>query len=406
MPSPYRELFAVPGARSFVTAGFVARMSMSMIGIGVVLLVSGATGSYGLAGAVAATSALAMAAAAPHIGRVVDRFGQGRVLPPLAAVHGGALGSLIACAELDAPHWTLFGAAAVSGAAYPSVDAFVRTRWSHLLRGKTRLETAFSLESVLDEVVFVTGPVIVTVLATQVHRLSGLAVAGILTVTGTVALGLQRATEPPVRGHTTSGGGSAIRVPGLAALALVFLGLGAVFGSMEVTVVAFAAERGAPAAAGVVLGLQAFGSLLAGLAYGVRRWRIPIDRRFRIGLVGFAAGLAPLALMPNIPVLAVVIFVGGLAISPTLIPGFGLVERLVPEDARNEGFSWVTTAIGVGLAAGSPIAGAIVDSAGARAAFLVPLAAGLFAMVVGTAAAGRMRPRVAVTPAATATHEK
>lgn len=392
MPSPYRDLLAIPGTRAFVAAAFVGRISISMIGLGVVLLISATTGSYALAGAVAATEAAAMAVAAPQIGRLTDRFGQGRVLLPVAIVHGVALASLMACAELGAPYWALFGSAGVSGAAFPTVDAFVRSRWSHLLGGGRRLETAFSLESVLDEVIFVSGPVTVTVLATQVHRLAGLTAAGILTVTGSVALALQRRTEPPSGARDRrSGGTSAIRSPGFLWLILVFLALGAVFGSMEVSVVAFAEEEGARAAAGVVLGLQALGSLAAGLVYGARHWRAPIDRRFRLGLAGLVAGLAPLPLLPNVPVLAVVMFFGGLAISPTIIPGFGLVDRLVPSHARNEGFAWVTTAIGVGLAIGAPVGGQVVDAGGGRLGFVVPLAAGVAAAVIGVTASARLR---------------
>ncbi|MQA83653.1 MAG: MFS transporter [Streptosporangiales bacterium] len=391
MSSPYRELFAMPGTRGFVVAGFLARVSMSMNGLGIVLLLSEVTGSYGVAGAVAATEALATAVAAPQIGRIVDRHGQRRVLLPVAGVHGAALAALMVCAELGAAYWTLFLAAAVAGVAYPVVGALVRVRWSHLLGGGRRLETAFSLESVLDEVVFVTGPVVVTVLATQVHRLSGLSVAGLLTVTGSVAFALQRRTEPPAGRRSAGSGRTVIGTPGFAPLTLVFLGMGTVFGSLEVTVVAFSEEQDARAAAGAVLGLQALGSLVAGLAYGARHWSTPIDRRFRIGLLGFAAGLLPLVLMPNVPALAVVIFLGGIAISPTLIPGFGLIERLVPPHARNEGFAWVTTAIGVGLAAGAPIAGRVVDAAGGRPAFLVPVAAGLLAALVGVMASRRLK---------------
>ena len=150
MANPYREIFSAPGSKAFCAAGLIARMPISMTGIGIITLLAQLHGSYWLAGAVAATFALAMALLAPQISRWVDRYGQRRVLPGVAAIGVCALLGLLLCSHLAAPNWTLFVFAALAGC-IPSMPAMVRARWSELYRGSPKLHTAFSFESVLDK---------------------------------------------------------------------------------------------------------------------------------------------------------------------------------------------------------------------------------------------------------------
>jgi MFS family permease len=385
--NPYRELFTVPGARIFVAAAFVGRMSMSMVGIGIVLLVSAVTGSYGTAGAVSATFALAYAVASPIAGRLTDRYGQGRVLTPLVLANCVSMTSLILCAQLDVPTWALFPAAAASGMTSPSLGALVRARWSHVLRiggsPAERLHAAYSFESVLDETIFVAGPMIVTLLATGVHPAAGVAVATLLTLVGCLSLAVQRRTEPPPLPRRPGETGSAITAPGVPAVSAVFLLLGVVFGSIEVGAVAFADEAGHPRLAGPLLGLLALGSAGAALWYGARTWRMPLHLRFRIGLTLLVAGLAPLALIDDLYVMMALVFFSGLAISPTIIPAYGLIESLVPAHRLTEGLTWVSTAVGLGIATGASIGGRLMDVSGSEKAFALSLGAGLLAAAVG-----------------------
>lgn len=395
MTNPYRELFAVPGARLFVAAAFVGRMSMAMIGIGIVLLISAVTGSYGTAGAVSATCAVAYAAASPVVGRLTDRYGQGRVLMPLVLSNVVGMAALILCAQLAAPTWTLFPAAVVCGLTSPSMGAMVRARWAHALRAgggpDPRLHTAFSFESVADEVIFIAGPLIVTVLATSVHPAGGVAAAAVLTLAGGLALASQRGTEPPPRARVHGEKGRALAVPALLVVLLVFLILGAVFGSIEVSAIAFAEEQGHKALSGPLLGLLALGSGVAGLWYGAQHWRTPLDQRFRIGLALLVAALVPPALITDLYLMMALIFFSGLAISPTIIPAYGLVESLVPAHRLTEGLTWMSTAVGIGVAAGASVAGELVDAHGAGTAFLFPLAMSLLAAAVAWAAPRRER---------------
>ena len=385
---PYREVLRVPGAVAFVAAGLVARLPISMQTLGVVLLVEASTGSYALAGAVSAVFALAQALLAPLLGRLVDRHGQARVLLPALVLYAAGLGGLVALALAGAPSWTLFPAAAVFGGSYPQPGSLVRARWAHALSGTPLLSTAFSLESVLDEVVFVVGPVQVVVLATAVSPSAGLLSAAVFTLVGSLALAAQRRTEPPP--HPAGDGvrqPSVLRLAGVRVLVLVGAAVGGIFGAVEVATVAFTDERGQPAAAGIVLALLAGGSLLAGLWYGTVQWRAPLPTRFVRGVVLLALVTVPLPAAPNVPVLAALVFVGGFTISPTLIAAFALLEELVPAPSRTEGLTWFSTGIGIGLAAAASVTGQVVDAASGRAAFGVAVGSGMLAAALALAGA-------------------
>lgn len=388
--SPYLEIFRIPGTRRFSAACFVGRMPMAMVGLGVILVVSAATGRYAIAGAVSATGSLCYAFVTPQVGRLMDRFGQGRVLRPLIVVFAAGALAFILCAQLGGPLWTLFVTGAVFMSTLPSLGSVVRLRWSSLLGDSPLLHTAFSFESVADELIFVTGPALVTILATQVLPVAGIAVAAVLAVTGTLLLAVQRGTEPPPvpRQHRA---GRAVTTAGMPVLMVVFVGLGAMFGTMDVSTVAFAAEHHEKPLAGLILGTYALGSATGGLWYGARRWRAPLHRRFLITLAGMVLGVAPLWALPSVPVLFGVIFFSGLSIAPTLIGGFSLIERKVPRGLLTEGMALLSTAIGVGLAVGPPVAGRLIDAHGADWGYVFALACGSAALAAGLIGARRLR---------------
>lgn len=388
----YRRALALPGARGFSSAGFLMRLPISMMGIGIVLLVESRRGSYATAGVVSATYALVQAVVQPWLARLVDRIGQRPVLLGALPVEVAGLVALTVTAE-EGPLVLLLLAAGVTGASYVPVGPLIRARWAFLLRGTPLLHAAYSLESVLDEAIFIAGPVLVTLLAAEVDPVAGLLAALVFLTLGTLLLAPQRSTEPPLQpsGHRAAGA-SAIRVPGVRVLTLAFVAVGGIFGSVEVATVAFSDEQGRPAVAAVVLASFATGSMLSGLAYGAVRWRAPLDRRYVIALGFVAAAVTSFPLASGPTVLAVAAFGVGCTISPTLIAGFGLVEVLVPPVSLTEGLTWAVTGMSLGVALGSSTAGQVVDAAGARQAFLVTMVAGLLAAMV--AGAGRRRLEV------------
>ena len=386
----YTDVLSTPGAKVFVAAGLVARMPISMLGIGIVVLVQSGYGSYRAAGLVAGTYALVSSLCSPLVARAVDRHGQARVMRPAIAVHLAGLSALVLTASLGAPLLLVAAAAVVMGTTIGSVGALVRARWAHVLGG-ARLSTAFSLESVLDEVVFATGPVLVTVAATALWPPAGLVAAAVAVGAGGAVLLAQRSTEPPVTRARPARGTAVLASPGMPVLLVVFVAAGAVFGSVEVVTVAYTAAAGVGWSAGVVLAVYAIGSLLAGLAYGTVAWRAGAGRRFALGGLGFAAGVALLALvsaldaLDSVVVLAALLFVAGSAISPTLIAGNALVGDLVAPTRLTEGLTWISTSLGLGVAGGAALGGAWVEAAGARSALVLPALCGALAAVVVTA---------------------
>ncbi len=301
MLTSYRRILGLPGTLLFSATGMVARLPMSMVSLGIVLLVSTATGSYGLAGSVSAAYLIANGGFAIAQGRLLDRLGQSRVLPVAVAIFGAALALLMWSVQAGWPVAVSYLLAAVSGAALPSVGACVRARWSHVLRSPDQLQTAFALEAVVDESVFMLGPILVTVLATAWHPVAGLTAALVSGVVGTLFFAAQRATEPPAHPRREATGPR----PGMpwatvAPLALVCAALGTLFGAAEVTTVAFAEELGSKGYAGPLLALWALGSLIAGLVTGAVHWRRGPDHRLRWGSAAMMAAMLPLALIGSV----------------------------------------------------------------------------------------------------------
>jgi predicted MFS family arabinose efflux permease len=380
---PYRELLATPGGLAFSAAGFVARMPISMMGLGIVLLVVAHTGRYGIAGAVSATFALVNALAAPLIARLVDRLGQRRVLLPSVAVHAVWLIGFIVLTSRDAPTWMLFLTAAGAGLFAPSVGSMVRARWGYVLGSGPRLDTAYSFEAVLDEFIFVLGPLLVTVLATQVAEQAGLGTALVFLVIGSLALTEHRASEPPPSPVHEHQGPSVLRAPGMAIVVTTMVFVGGVFGGVEISTIGFADQSGHPSLAGPLLACYAGGSMVAGLVYGGLHWRWSLTRRFLTGAFAMTVTTAALPFVREPAVLALLLVVAGIGIAPTLISGLSLVERLVPPGQVTEGLTWATTGVVVGLSLASPVAGRVVDETGARQAFVVGAGSGAAAVLVG-----------------------
>lgn len=203
MPSPYRALFAAPGSKGFTTAGLLGRMPLSMMGIGVVTMISQVTGRYGLAGGLSATMALSAAVFGPQISRLVDRHGQRRVLRPATLVALAAATGLLLATHFDWPDWVLFLCAAGIGCV-PSIGAMTRARWAYLYRGKPQLHTAYAFESVVDEICFIFGPIISIGLSTVWFPEAGPLLAACFLAAGVFWLTSQRATEPRrIRASTT-----------------------------------------------------------------------------------------------------------------------------------------------------------------------------------------------------------
>lgn len=389
MLSSYRRILAPPGHLLFSLTGLFARLPISMVGLGIVLLVQAGTGSYGVAGAVAAAYTVANAIQAVVQGRLVDRLGQARVLSTASVVFGLAMVGLITSVQAGWPLAATYALAALSGASLPQIGSCVRARWSWVLEAPAEVQTAYALEAVVDEAVFILGPILVTVLATTVHPVAGLGTAVVAGVAGSLAFAGQRSTEPPPRPHDRdTGTRPTLPWRTIVPLAVVSACLGVLFGAAEVTTVAFADEQGDQAWAGGLLALWALGSLLSGVLTGAISWRRGPAVRVRVGSVAMAVTMAPLAFVGSLPLMGLLLLVGGVAIAPTLVATLSLTEQSVPRARLTEGMAIMQTGLVAGIAPGATISGLVVDEAGASAAYLVSVGAGVLA-----ALAAQLLPR-------------
>jgi MFS family permease len=436
--NPYLDVLRTPTALPFSSAAFVGRMSMSMYGLGTVLLIASLTGRYGTAGTVAAAGSIGYAIFGPVAANLADRVGQRRVLVPQVIVFALSTATFITCAELRVPFWLLLVTGAIAGASMPSVGSMVRSRWSALIGSDTRrLHTAFALESVNDELIFVIGPALVTVLATQFRPASGIGTAALLCTVGTALFAIQRRSEPTPRsrpanagarttgtqatgagptgagatgagatgagatgagatGASTAGTGRrswrpSVPAPALITLSPAFLLLGAMFATIDLSTVAFASQQGHRSLAGVILGVYALGSAVGGLWYGSRQWHAPLGRRFTITAALAVAGVATFWAMPGLLALGAVVLVAGLAISPTLIAAYAILEGQAPQHRRTEAMAWLSSTVSVGVAAGSAVAGHVIDGHGARWGFGFAACCGVAAVLICLTGLGRLR---------------
>lgn len=380
MANPYREIFRAPGAKGFASAGFVARMPMAMAPIGIVAMLSQTHGEYWLAGAVSATYALTNALLAPQISRLIDRLGQSRIVVPATVVSAIAFTVLIVAAHLGWPVWTLF-AAALGAAVLPSMSAIVRARWTELFRGRRELNTAFAFESAADELIYISGASLSVGLSVALFPEAGMVASTLLLAAGTAAFILQRSTEPRIRPQEKGAQGSAIRQRPVQIVTFALVFIGAIFSAAEVSSVAITKELGQPGAASLVIGVYAAGSFVVGLILGALALKAPLQRQLLVAVSIIAVTAIPLLFADTVPLLALAVFVSGVAISPTFITAFGLIERRVPEAMLTEGVTWVMTGIGIGMAFGAFATGWVVDTFGAQNGFWVSVVSGAIALV-------------------------
>ncbi|MFF0625789.1 MFS transporter [Streptomyces sp. NPDC004296] len=392
----YGQLLRTPGAWTFLLPGFLARQPFAMLTIGIVLLVQSTTGSYGTAGAVSAATGVSMALFAPQGGKLADRFGQRAVLIPGVLVHVVGVSALITLALAHAPLWALLAVAVPTGASTPQVGPMVRARWAAKLGGSPLMPTAAAFESVTDEFTFVVGPVLATALCTGIHPAAGLIAEAALSLAGGLLFASQRRTQPPVhrdRSDDRAARVSALSLPGVRVLIVAFLGIGSVFGGMQVSLTALTEHIGQPGINGVLYGIFAGGNMLAGIACGAIAWKVGPSRRLLVAYGLLALATTPLWAVTAVPLLGALGLVVGLCIAPALITGYTLVESLVPATARTEAFTWLTGAVALGQAVAATSAGQLADRFGPSSGFLVPLAGTALALVVLLTLRAHLTPR-------------
>ncbi|MEV5500788.1 MFS transporter, partial [Nonomuraea fuscirosea] len=196
LPATYRHLLRTPGAAAFFLTSAAGRVGIAMTSLGLVWLIHARTGSYAVAGLVTGGFAVAEALAGPQLGRLADRFGQTRVLPPALLAHAAAVAVLLTLVASGSPAWLLTAAGIAAGASIPQLGALSGARWAALLRGgrSAELPAAFALESLSNGFAYLAGPVLVSVAGASGHPAFGSALAATLVVGGGLAFAAQRRT--------------------------------------------------------------------------------------------------------------------------------------------------------------------------------------------------------------------
>ena len=379
LPQPYRRILAIRPARVPLAGVVVGRLPIAAMSLATVLLLRHETGSFAVAGAVEACIAIATAASLPLQGRLIDRYGQTRVLLPVAALNPPAMTALVLAAKAGASPPALAAIGVVCGATVPALGACMRTLWGNLISDATLRQSAFALDAVLVETAFITGPLLTAVVVSAASPALAVLVNAGLTLAGALTFLLSRASRR-WRGAPHQGGWAGPLASGrLALLVAVQVPLGVAIGAMEVATVAFATEEGTPGVAGALIAVQAAASLVGGLWYGARAHRSSAAERYPGLLVCIAVAFAPLLLMSSTATAFPLMALSGFAFAPSAAVVFMLIDELAPPGGATESTSWVSTAIITGVAAGTAIAGAVVGGGHAQYGYAAAVAAAAFA---------------------------
>ncbi|MFB9238439.1 MFS transporter [Plantactinospora siamensis] len=377
--------------------GALARLPQAMAGLGALVMVTGLGGSYSAGGAVAGAVSLSQALIAPRVSRLTDRVGQTWVLAPQAALNVATIVALVVAAYQHAPVVALVGLGAAVGVTLPQIGAAARARWTNLLHDEPRLNTALAVESLIEEAVFVVGPLVVVALATSVAPGAGLLVAAVLVALGCALFLAHRSTEPPPR--RVAGGQRRARATasrGVRVLIVMFLAVGVLFGLTEVGVVALTRGLGEPGVAGELLAAWAGASLVSGVVYGSRTWPGHPARRLILSAAAMAVGGVLIALATqSVIAAAAALVIAGTANAPTLITGNTLVAAVAPAEAITEAYTWVSVTVFAGIAVGATLGGVLIDHRDASSALWAAAVAGVLAT---TAAAIGLSTRALLTP--------
>lgn len=377
----YRRLLHTPHVTATMVSGLAARLPLGIMGLALVLFIRDATGSYASAGAVAAAYAGGSALAGPLAGRLVDRLGMRAVLLPLAGVNAAGTVLVLLLGRADAAIWLLVAVAGLAGAALPPISSVIRTLLGVLADGDSEIEeTAFALDAVIVELVFVGGPALVALLNVVLSPTAPLWCSAVLVVLGTAAF-VARADAlldgPDRTAASPRGLFGALAAPGLRTLVLGTLPIGFALGATEVVLPAFAETEGSRSLGGVLLAVWTVGSVAGGLAYGARSFSSTLADRFVLLATILPLTLLPLLFAPSLAVMGLLVLPAGAAVAPTLASANQLVGAVTPRAGRTEAYTWPLTALVLGVASGNLAAGTVVEAADWRLAIATAVAVGV-----------------------------
>ena len=391
----YGLLLRQPGVAPTFLASVVGKLPSGIVLLGIVLFVARATGSYALAGAVLAGHSAGAALAAPVVGRWIDRRGQRRPLLLLAVAYAASLGALVAAGSAPGPPLVLVALGTLVGGTFPPLPPAMRALWPSLLgaRTATLLPTALALEAAATDVVFVAGPLLAAGLVTLVAPAAALLLAAALAIGGTLAFTAQPASRARTGAPDVARAGmlGVLRTRGLRTTVACGAAIGFCLGATEVALPVYARDAGHDGAAGILIAVWAGGSVLGGVAYGIRRWAGPAHRRWPPLLLAFGLLFLPLAAAPSLPLIVPTAVLAGVLMAPVLAAGNEVAGTLAAPGTETETYSWAAMATTAGSGIGAALAGQVAEGLSWR---LAVLAAALVALAAAALAAAR-RERLA-----------
>lgn len=377
--SQYRDFFRLPDVAALVTVALLSRMPIGMVGLAMLLFLRESLGSYALAGTVSGVYFTAMAIAAPVQGRLIDRSGPRLTVAVTGVAHPIALGAVLAGALAGLGLGAVACAAAVAGAFCPPITTLTRTMWRHRFTRDEDRRRAFAIDAVLIEVNFTLGPAIVAGVVAAASARAAFALAIAVTV---VALALF-AASPALRYFRTGKHGERhllgpLTQPRLLAVFAATFGLTTSFGFLEVGYPGFATTIALPALGGLFLSVNSLGSAIGGAIFGGLAIRAPIERQFAVATGTMAVPLLLHGFVDAPVAFALVAFLAGASIAPSIACQSVLVSRLAPAQYATEAFTWSSSFILLGLGAGMALGGWLIEASGPKSPFL----AGAFLMAV------------------------
>ena len=399
MRARYGSVLSMPGAKHMFASALIGRLPQGMSSLAILLLIRGATHSYAAAGIGVGAEAFAAAASAPIAGRIVDRYGRTRVLGPFAFAEAGAYVALMLAAKAGAGAAPLILLAALAGALLPPIAPVVRALLREAFDDHGVRETAYALEAVLQELVWIVGPLAVGLVISLFSPSVAIVLIAAVGVVGTTAFlrsGLARRPHFAKAAHERK---SALASIELRALLVPITLTGTALGSTEVGLPSLALHAGSRPASGLLLALWSLGSMAGGLWYGARAWDSALGNRYRNLLLLAVVATAPLIAARSVLAGVFCALLAGSTIAPVFSCQYALAGRVAVAGSETETFTWISAALVAGIAAGSAAGGAVIGPGGVSAPFL--LACGAAGLAAAIATGFRTRLEVPVSEGTT-----
>jgi len=395
----YSEFVRQPDVARLLAVAVVTRMPVGMVGFSMLMFLRASLGNFALAGTAVGANFIALAVAAPIMGRIIDRHGPRRLLWVTGIVQPLAFLTILASVKLGLPFAFVVASAACAGAFAPPITTLTRAVWRQRFEREEDRRTAFALDAVTIEINFTAGPAIMAAILATAGATAAFSVAiaaailAIFLFTMSPALRYFR-RETGARRHLLG----PLTEPRLWIVFGATFGLTIAVGFLEVGYPAYATALGFPAVGGLLLGISSLGSAVGGAAYGGLHFKAPVERQFAAAMALMVVPLPLHAVVSPTALFAVVAFLAGALIAPSIAAQSTLVSRLAPSHYAAEAFTWSSTFIVSGLGAGMAIGGLIVERAGVRVPFAIG-AAIVAAMALLALALVPARPAIAAAPA-------